>query len=73
MHSALTPNQSERIAGCKTDRRSFLMRGKWRQIIRVNESLMRGRLWRRRRRDQLALLFVKKNVVFFSKKRGEKC
>lgn len=23
MHSALTPNQSERIAGCKTDRRSF--------------------------------------------------
>lgn len=73
MHSALTPNQSERIAGCKTDRRSFLMRGKWRQIIHVNESLMRGRLWRRRRRDQLALLFVKKNVVFFSKKRGEKC
>lgn len=73
MYSALTPNQSERIAGRKTDRRSFLMCGKWRQIIHVSESLMRGRLWRRRRRDQPALLFVKKNVVFFSKKRGEKC
>ena len=73
MYSALTPNQSKRIAGRKTARRSFLMRGKWRQLIRVSESLMRGRLWRRRRRDQPALLFVKKNVVFFSKKRGEKC
>lgn len=47
MHSALTPNQSERIAGCKTDRRSFLMRGKIRRIIYVSESLMLDRLRRR--------------------------
>lgn len=47
MHSALTPNQSERIAGCKTDRRSFLMRGKLCKNIRVSESLMLDRLRRR--------------------------
>ena len=40
MHSALISSQSERIAGCKTDRRSFLMRGKLRKIIHVSESLM---------------------------------
>ena len=44
MHSALISGQNERIAGCKTDRRSFLMRGKLRKIIHVSESLMFGRL-----------------------------
>lgn len=44
MHSALISSQSERIVGCKTDRRSFLMRGKLRKIIHVSESLMPGRI-----------------------------
>ena len=44
MHSALILSQSERIAGCKTDRRSFLIRGKLRKIIHVSESLMPGRI-----------------------------
>ena len=73
MYSALIPNQSERIAGHKTDRRSFLMRGELCGIVRVSESRMLCRFWRSGRRDRPALLFVKKNVVFFSKKRGEKC
>ena len=50
MHSALISSQSERIAGCKTDRRSFLMRGKLRKIIHVSESLMPGFLFEKARR-----------------------